>query len=310
MKNQNKGFNMNKIYLLAVLTFGMMTTGYADCQSGYGDSHNRNQSDQQYNSYNQQRSAGSYDQQRASGTYYNRDINNGIDRGMGQGAYYNRDANSGDRGNNTSTYYDRDKYGSNYSQADDRGLNNSSTYYDRDRNSSSFSQTEVVSDSDLTKTIRDNIGSGWFTKGYESVNVQVLNGAVTLTGTVDSQSDKEKLDKEVRDTKGVRSVNSQVTVLDRDRDSSYRDGDTSKDKFSQDKGTTPADQQLNKKIRDNVSKGYVWDSYEAVILNTSNGAVVLEGSIKNLDQQQKLIDEIQKVEGVKTVKSNLRVKNK
>lgn len=79
--------------------------------------------------------------------------------------------------------------------------------------------------------------------------------------------------------------------------------------FPQDTYATPADEELNKKIRDSVSRGWLWNSYKDVTLQTSNGIVTLAGTVKNQDDQQKLVSEILKVEGVKSVKSNLTYKN-
>ena len=80
--------------------------------------------------------------------------------------------------------------------------------------------------------------------------------------------------------------------------------DASKD-FSHDTFVTPADEQLNKVIREKVSRGYLWDSYKEVILNTNNGVVTLAGTVADMADQEKLTKEIQKIDGVKEVKSNL-----
>lgn len=184
------------------------------------------------------------------------------------------------------------------------------------------------SDEELTKKIQDKIGPGWFSRGYEGVNVQVNNGNVTLTGSVKSWDEKEKLDKEVRDMDGVRNLNSQVTIQeDNSHDnrenrgylsdskgySSDNKGYYSKDrdnKFPQDTYASPMDEQLNKKIRDKVSRGWLWNSYKDVTLNTNNGIVTLEGSVGSPSDQEKLIGEIQKVDGVKSVRSNLHFSNR
>lgn len=243
--------------------------------------------------------------------------------------------------------------------------------------------SKYISDADLSKKIHDKLDSGWFTKGYEQVTVQVYNGNVQLGGSVDTQSDREKVEREVRAIDGVKNVDSQINVLNasnnrtladsydnsvdtygnpnrtidnpsynrdtygnssnrtanpsynreinspRDEynsnrmiDSSNRSYDNStnrlsdnanssfrnsNDRFAQDKGATVADQQLNRKIRDKVSSGILWDSYTEIALNTNNGVITLEGSIKNAREQQNLINKIQKIEGVRSVVSNLRL---
>lgn len=72
--------------------------------------------------------------------------------------------------------------------------------------------SNAASDQELAKRIRDKLAAGWFTKGYENVSVQVRDGVVTLTGSVKSQSDKDKIEKEVRELEGVKTFNSQIKV--------------------------------------------------------------------------------------------------
>lgn len=158
------------------------------------------------------------------------------------------------------------------------------------------------SDQDLTKKIQDKIGPGWISKGYDQVTFKVDDGNVTLQGYVKTNNDKENVEREVRNIKGVNSVNSQIKVQERTGKEDHKD-------FSQDTYSNSADEQLNKKIRDKVSRGWLWDSYKNVTLNTTNGVVTLEGKVDDPSDQQKLMKEIQKVDGVKSVKSNLKFKN-
>lgn len=79
-------------------------------------------------------------------------------------------------------------------------------------------------------------------------------------------------------------------------------------KYPKDTAATSADEQLNIKIRDKVSNGILWDSYKEVSLNTANGVVTLAGFISTPEEQQKLMNQIQKIEGVKSVKSSLQFK--
>jgi osmotically-inducible protein OsmY len=166
---------------------------------------------------------------------------------------------------------------------------------------SSVNNTTSVSDQELVKKIHDRLSSGLFSKGYNQINIEVNHGKVTLQGNVKTWDDKDKIEKEIRHLDGVKSLKSEIQVQDPDSKEPTR-------AFPQDTYGTSEDDQLNKKIRDKVSKGILWDSYESVILNTSNGVVTLEGSVETIGDQQKLATEIQKIEGVKTVKSNLKVK--
>jgi osmotically-inducible protein OsmY len=173
-------------------------------------------------------------------------------------------------------------------------------------------------DSHLAKKIHDTIGEGWFTRGYENVQAKVENGVVTLSGSVNSQSEKDEVEKEIRNLEGVKRLNSRLQIIETKKstrpngstrtDSTNTEGsEVEKSNKFADTHSSPADEQLNKKIRDQISKGWIWDSYKNVILHTSNGIVVLSGKVSNMDDQLKLVSEIQKIEGVKAVTNNLTV---
>lgn len=219
--------------------------------------------------------------------------------------------------------------------------NSSSSDFDKSNsynNSSTNTNGNGISDEELTKQINDELGSGWFEEGYEGISVKVSQGNVTLQGTVPTAEDKKAVEDKVRNIKYVKSINSQIKINSQssrvekkgtikvvkandtnyDEDMHHNDvnekqdsnNSSHKNDFSQDRGVTAADQKLNKKIRDTVSVGWLWNSYKEVVLNTNNGVVTVEGTVESNSEQQKLLTDIQKVAGVKQVKSNLRIKNK
>lgn len=175
-------------------------------------------------------------------------------------------------------------------------------------NTSIFNATtaaNAVTDEDISHDVQDELKSGWFSKGFETVTFKVTNGIVVLQGSVPTTDDKIKLEKAVRNIDGVRSLNSELAIQD------VKEGDETKlNAFPQDTFKTPADQQLNFKIRDNVSTGYLWTSYKDVKLNTSNGAVVLEGTVDSPKDQDKLLDAIRSIDGVNAVTSQLTFTSK
>lgn len=216
------------------------------------------------------------------------------------GVNYNRPNNSNE--NNNNDRYNQSGYNSrnvnnntntSFGNPSDQRANQGSRYL------AANDDRYANSDQKLTKDIHDKLSSGLFSKGYEQVNIDAKNGNVTLTGNVQTQSDKDKVEKEVRNMSGVRSLNSRIVIVE--KDTIQPNQNNMKDSY-----TTPADQQLNMKIRDKIT-GWFWDSYPNVSLNTANGIVVLEGSIETPKDQQNLMTELRKIEGVKTVKSNLKV---
>ncbi|CRX39277.1 BON domain-containing protein [Estrella lausannensis] len=176
-----------------------------------------------------------------------------------------------------------------------------------------------LTDAELAKQIHDKLDSGWLSKSYAGVTARVSNGNVVLQGQVGTSVDKSKLEEEIRNMKGVISLNSQVTVGEQNtmekpaQDQMEQSGQHKMElpgsEFPQDKAATTADRQLNKKIRDNIGKNWLGKNYNEIALNTKNGIVTLQGAIKNPGDQQKLVNEIQQIEGVKSVKSELRVLN-
>lgn len=160
--------------------------------------------------------------------------------------------------------------------------------------------TSNASDQELATKIHDKLKPGWFSPGFDQVTAEVNNGIVNLHGSVKTWADKEKLEKEIRNMDGVRQLNSSLSV----QDLASRGKPTD---FQLDQAATAADDQLNRKIRDQVSRGWLWNDYKDVKLNTSGGVVTLEGNVNTKDDQQKLINEIQKVDGVASVRSSLKM---
>lgn len=160
----------------------------------------------------------------------------------------------------------------------------------------------LSSDQALQKNIKDKLSSGWFSEGYERVEVNVNNGSVTLNGTVGTTEDKNKIEKEVRNIEGVKSLTSNLIVKEKQA------GKDEAAHYPQDTAASPADQQLNLKIRDEIT-GWFWDSYKGLSLNTVNGVVEIRGEVESLKAQQDVMNAIQKIEGVKSVKSAMHIKN-
>lgn len=78
---------------------------------------------------------------------------------------------------------------------------------------------------------------------------------------------------------------------------------------SKDLADSEADAQLNQRIHQKVSEGLFQNNYSDISLNTKDGVVTLEGYVKKNGDQEKLLQEIQKVDGVKTVRSRVIFRN-
>ena len=155
-------------------------------------------------------------------------------------------------------------YGVNYSSNNSTSSNSSANSKqnqstERSNQNSRFLAANDVryasGDEKLAKDIRDKLSSGLFSKGYEEVVVDVRNGDVTLTGRVPKQEDKVKVEKEVRDMDGVRSLNSKITTTDKSTAMNTMNQSSAKDISA-----TPTDKQLNMKICDKI-RGWFSDRY-------------------------------------------------
>lgn len=70
----------------------------------------------------------------------------------------------------------------------------------------------ALSKEDMVKKIREMLTSVTFSKGLQVVTLDFADGKVTITGTVDSQENKDKVGDLVKKIDGVTSVDNQLTV--------------------------------------------------------------------------------------------------
>lgn len=90
----------------------------------------------------------------------------------------------------------------------DSQLQNSEKKYPQDFASNS-------QDRQLNAKIRDKLSNGWFSKGYETLVIRTTNGVVVISGNVDKPEDVQKINDQVKNIEGVRSVNNQLRVNNR-----------------------------------------------------------------------------------------------
>ncbi len=163
-----------------------------------------------------------------------------------------------------------------------------------------------ISDQELNRRIHKQIDDSWYARGYRDVKIHASDGTVTLSGSVETEKDKNEIESSIRNIEGVKALNSKRLVV---KNANPKERSTARE-FPQDRFATQKDDQLNRKIRDNISKGWLWDSHKDITLQTSNGIVTVLGNIDDAKAEEKLIGEIKKIEGVKSVISNLRIQNK
>lgn len=78
-------------------------------------------------------------------------------------------------------------------------------------------------------------------------------------------------------------------------------------KFAHDTAVTPADHDVNKAIRAEIT-GWLTNDYDEIVLATDNGVVVITGFVPNQASFDKLTTKVKEVKGVKEVKNNAQVR--
>lgn len=173
-----------------------------------------------------------------------------------------------------------------------------------------------VADEEINRKVKEALGAGWLTKGYPEVNSEVRMGIVTLRGTVDTIENKTKADEAVRKIAGVRGVNNQIAVdpnylkNGEPKDTYSKDVKTTENKYAQDAAATAEDKVLNAKIREKLASGWFSKGFDAIILRTSNGVVLITGAVDSNDDVQKVHEQVKNVDGVREVNNQLTIKNK
>ena len=205
-----------------------------------------------------------------------------------------------------------------YNQPTQRGFNQpaqgSNTYYQPSQGSGSYYQpqpvgnrefasqtTTVASDREIAKNVEDNLKPGWISSGYETVSFDVVDGNVTLRGTVETLRDKEKIEKNVREINGVRNINNQIRVTN--QKSSFGVNDPSQ------RGQVNSDREIAKNVEDNLKPGWISAGYETVSFDVVNGNVTLRGSVETLRDKEKIEKNVRDINGVRNINNQIRVTN-
>lgn len=179
---------------------------------------------------------------------------------------------------------------------------------------------KTIPDQEIAKDVHEVLAGGWFSKGYPNVSFDVNNGVVTIRGVVETLEDKTKLDESLRKVDGIRQVNNQLTVTGQKASANYQRNsngymaDTDKmvkeKTHPQDTAATDSDKTINAKIRDKLSGGWFATGYETIIIRTANGVVTITGTVDKFEDLDKINSEIKKIDGVKSVNNQLKVKNR
>lgn len=152
--------------------------------------------------------------------------------------------------------------------------------------------TTSTSDATITKTVKKDFAQDKLLNPFD-ITVSTQNGVVNLSGSLDTDLQYKQAVTLAESTQGVEDVNA--------------DNLTVKDSKS-----PLADTYITAKIeglllqKSTLSKQDV--KFMDVNVETTNGVVYLSGDVDNKDQIDNIISIAQSVDGVKSVKSDLKVK--
>ena len=147
----------------------------------------------------------------------------------------------------------------------------------------------MVDDSTIASKVKINLISAADVKA-RNIDVDVVNGVVTLTGLVDSTAEVKRAGEIARSVKGVQSVTNLLTVGSRSVGQVINDeiivGRINKDLIAE-----PNLKSLN------------------IDVDANNGVVTLTGILDNIKQKSRALEIADKTKGVVKVIDNLKVAN-
>lgn len=108
--------------------------------------------------------------------------------------------------NRQNSYYSANQAQSNATQYNTQ----TNPAYGDTKNTQDFAATS--SDRELNKKIRDKLSGTFFSSGFETLTLNTRNGNVTITGTVKSADDIQKIQDKLNGVKGIQSLNNQIVV--------------------------------------------------------------------------------------------------
>ena len=145
----------------------------------------------------------------------------------------------------------------------------------------------AVSDSWLTSKTKIALFADDRVKGKE-VRVETMGGQVYLRGKVDSQEAKTAAEEIAKGVEGVKSVKNDLQVV----------APTAR------KTVEANDKQITKSVEATLHKD---PSLKKIDVRTDAGVVVLSGEVPNITASAKASEMAHRVDGVKSVKNELRV---
>lgn len=195
------------------------------------------------------------------------------------------------------------------------GQNQAQGYFfggaDKSKDSSGEIKNDGGPDSLVQHRVDESLKNNYLKKNYPNVAARAYNGTVTLSGSVETEQDRQDVEARVRDIPGVRSLNDQIKISGTTQTSA---NDDRARRFTADASTTTrstesltGDQDLQKQVDESLKNNYVKKNYDTVVATVTHGVVTVSGTVKSDSDRQEIIDRLNKIKGVSKVNDRIQV---
>lgn len=167
-----------------------------------------------------------------------------------------------------------------------------------DANMGAARQYSAPKDEQLAEAVRAKVLDSP-THKYDRISVIVNRGHVSLWGEVASESERKELEDRVRQLAGVSSINNQLKVA--------MSALSSEAAVAKDRYLTRGDQELIRRIREKMeSDPDVFAQRLHLGFDSYDGIVTVRGFVKDGALQQKVLDLVNQVQGVRGTNNHLQ----
>lgn len=157
---------------------------------------------------------------------------------------------------------------------------------------STVAYAATLSDNDMTQSIKNQYSTMASLNGTD-IDVKTSNGVVYLSGKVANHQQYEQAIGSAQATQDVKGVNA-------------------KDLKIKETNTSLEDAYITSKVQAILLKNALTNKkdvrFSGVSVTTKNAIVTLNGTVDNMTQKQNIINVVQSVDGVKSVRSELNIK--
>jgi hyperosmotically inducible protein len=161
--------------------------------------------------------------------------------------------------------------------------------------------SQAVDDSTVTAKVKTKLAADTQTSAIK-IGVDTVAGVVTLSGTVPTDTEKNKAEELAKNTDGVKQVVNRISV-DPNSLGATNFGDKA-DQAAKEVGGAISDEAILAKLKAKL----ISDGITGTNIDVNDGKVVLKGQVEDPQKKAKAEDLARKTDGVKDVRNQLTVK--